>query len=163
MAEFFPRETIAWRLHEPSFIRRFSVNVVLYGLAAGVLLRLYRWAVLTVVGPQEALTYLATVIVGVALLGAMSAGHLANFTLRAWRWRAPLFALVVVVGESLTSLALTLAHQERIGRSAATLADWLPTTLGLLWSRLLIVAAFAVVLSAVVTLLRRTIDESSSS
>jgi hypothetical protein len=162
MAEFFPRESIVWRLHEPSVLRRLSVALVPYALAVGVALRVFRWAMLAFVQPSAALAFLATTMLGVLLLGALSAGHLANFPLSTWRWRAPAFALVVVVGESLASLALTVLGQERVGRASATLADWLPTTLGLVWSRLLIVAAFAAVLAVIVTLMRRTLDESSA-
>ncbi len=159
MAEFFPRQNIAWRLEEPSALRRLTVAVVPYGLAAGIVLRLYRWAVLTFVQPDAPLALLATLLVAIALLAALTAGHLSNFPLRAWRWRAPAFGALVAAGESLTSLGLTAIGQERVGRSLATFADWLPTTLGLLWSRVLIVVLFAVVLSVMVTVMHRTLDD----
>jgi len=160
MAQFFPRESIAWRLEEPSALRRFTVAIVPYGLAVGMLLRLFRWVILAVVQPSHPATFIATYLIAIAALAALTAGHLASFTLRSWRWRAPVFGLIVAAGESLTSLALTALGTERIGRLAlATFADWLPTSLMLLWSRVILVALFAGVLAITVTVMRRTLHE----
>jgi hypothetical protein len=160
MAEFFPRQSIAWRLEEPSALRRFTVAIVPYALVTGVVLRLFRWFVLAVLQPASPLLFLAMVLVALALFATLTAGHLANFTLKSWRWRAPLVGLLVAVGESLTSLGLTALGTERIGRTdIATYADWLPSTLLILWSRVILVVIFAIVLAVTVTVMRRTLHE----
>lgn len=159
MAEFFPREHIAWRLEEPSFLRRLTLRLLPYALTVGVALRLYRWAVLTLLAPEGPLLLIVAVVLGTGVLGALTAGHLASFPLLAWKWRAPLFGVCVALGESLTSLLLTLAGQERVGRAAATLADWLPNTLWLLATRVAVVAAFAAVLAVVVHLVQRRVPD----
>jgi hypothetical protein len=161
MAEFFPRESIAWRLEEPSLLRRLTLAIVPVALVTGIALRLYRWSILALLQPDGPLLLIVAVLVGLSFLGAMSAGHLANFTLRSWKWRAPVFGLTVAVGESAVSLALTLLGLERVGRSTASLGDWLPMSLTTLVSRVLVVSLFALVLAVTVQFVRRGLDSPS--
>jgi hypothetical protein len=163
MAEFFPRESIVWRLEEPSVLRRLTLALVPVALLTGVTLRLYRWVVLGPLRPEGALLLILAVLLGLAFLGAMSAGHLANFTLRSWKWRAPVFGLLVAVAESGVSLALTALGQERVGRATASFSDWLPMTLTNLVSRVIVVSLFALVLAVTVQFVRRGLNAPSSS
>ena len=87
----------------------------------------------------------------------MCAIHLANFTLRNWIWRAPLFAVLESGTEIVVSLALTTVNLEPLGAEMAELSDWLPTATRILFLRLGGLIAFAVVLGVVVSILRRLI------
>ncbi len=159
MAEFFPRQRIVWNLEEPSVLRRLTLAVVPFALLTGFALRGYRWMVLAVLQPDRALLLVIAVLAGVAMLGAMAAGHLANYPLRSWKWRAPAFGALAAAGESLASLTLTVLGQERVGRSVATWADWLPMSLTILITRVLVVALFAAVLAVVVHVVQRGLQD----
>jgi hypothetical protein len=162
MAEFFPRRRIAWHLEEPSALRRWTLALVPFALLTGLVLRGYRWMVLAVLQPDRPLLLVVAVVAGIAMLGALAAGHLANYPLRSWKWRAPLFGALVAVGESVASLVLTAVGQERSGRAIATWADWFPMTLTILLTRVLVVALFALVLAVVVHLVQRGLDQPST-
>ena len=152
----FPRHSIAWTLEHKTTLRRASLSLPLYGIGGGVLIRLYRWGVLAVITPERLGPILATIAIGVALMCALAAGHLANFTLRSWRWRAPALGALMGAGEGIASLVLTLVHQERIGRSLATMAELPGTVLNAVVTRALIVSLFAAVLAVVVMGLRKS-------
>lgn len=99
--------------------------------------------------------FVGTFVAVPVLLLAMTTVHLANFPVPQWLWRAPAFALLEVVVEALTSLALIEAGRERWGTGRAELADW-PAIAGsiLLW-RFLLICLFALVLGTVVQWVRR--------
>ncbi len=162
MAEFFPRRRIAWHLEEPSVLRRTTLALVPYALLTGVVVRAYRWLVLAVLQPDRALLLVVAVVVGIAVLCAMAAGHLANFPLRSWKWRAPAFGALVAAGESIASVGLQLLGQERIGRAIATWADLVPMTITTLLTRVVVIAVFAAVLAVVVQLVQRGLDQPAS-
>jgi hypothetical protein len=151
----FPRHSIAWKLEHKTTLRRASLSLPLYGLGCGVLMRLYRWGVLALATPEGWGAILITIAIGVALMCALAAGHLANFTLRSWRWRAPALGALIGAGEGIASLVLTLVHQERVGHSLATMAEWPGTVLNAVVTRALIVSLFAAALAAVVVGLRK--------
>jgi hypothetical protein len=110
--------------------------------------------------PHELGVILAEVAIGVALMCALTAGHLANFTLRSWRWRAPALGAFMALGESVAALCLTVLHMERLGRVEATLADWPASVFAILLTRVVIVSLFALILSVVVVALRKTVSNS---
>jgi hypothetical protein len=151
----FPRHSIAWQLEHKTTWRRVSLSLPWYGFGTGVVLRMYRWFVLALLVPDGWAMLLGLIAGGVVLLCALSAGHLANFTLKSWRWRAPALGVFVALGEAVTSFGLTLVHQERMGRSIATMADWPSAALNALVTRVLIVSVFALVLSIMVLALRK--------
>ena len=157
----FPRHTIAWQIEHKTRLRRFSLSLPLYGVGCGILVRLYRWGVLTLATPEAWGAILVSIAVGVALMCALATGHLANFTLRSWRWRAPALGALIGAGEGIASLVLTLLHQERVGRSLATMTEWPGTALNAVVTRALIVSLFAAVLAVVVVGLRKTEEEKS--
>ena len=155
MREAFPRHTIAWKIEHLTTLRRASLSLPLYGIGCGILMRAYRWGVLALIEPSGWGSILATIAIGVILLCALATGHLANFTLRSWRWRAPLLGALIGVGETIASLVLTLVDQERIGRTLATMADLPGTAVSAIGTRALVVSLFALALAAVVVGLRK--------
>ena len=50
MSSFFPRAAVDWRLEEPAALRRLSLSLPVMAIATGVLLRLYRVALLSLDG-----------------------------------------------------------------------------------------------------------------
>lgn len=85
----------------------------------------------------------------------MAAVHLAQFPVRQWLWRAPLFAVVEVAAAALTSLALIAAGRERIGVGIATWADWPSMTGQMFVWHLTIICVFALVLGVIVQWVRK--------
>lgn len=157
MAEFFPRNTIAWRIEQPHALRRLALSLPQMALVTGIAMRLWRSYVLTHGSPESWAWVGGTFLVGASFLFLMCAIHLANFTLRNWLWRAPLFAALEAGTEILMSLALTTVNLEPLGAEMAELSDWLPTATRILYWRLFGVLAFAAVLGVVVSVLRRLI------
>ena len=87
----------------------------------------------------------------------MATVHLANYPLYRWVWRAPLFAAVEAVAEGATSALLIGFGREPTGSARAEWSDWLPMAWGTLWLRMLEVCAWALILAAVVSIVRKTI------
>ena len=154
----FPVHTVEWKAQGQTALRRLTVSLPWYGIVAGVVVHAYRWAALSTFVPRGFGMILVEVSIGVALICALTASHLANFTLRSWRWRAPAFGAFIALGESVLGLVLTLLHQERLGRAEATLGEWPSSVLAILLSRVLIVSLFALVLAVVVVALRKSVS-----
>src|SRR5436190_23085460 len=95
---FFPKHTVQWHIEEPTALRRFSLSLWEMALMTGVVLRLYRAVVLNY--GATTWTWLAAFGVTMLIFCAMTTLHLANFPVRRWLWRAPLFALLEVSAES---------------------------------------------------------------
>jgi len=138
--------------------QRVSQALPWYGFGIGVLIRLYRWLVLAVIAPETWTSILGTIAVGVVLMCGLATTHFASFSLRSWRWRAPLLGLCIGAGDAVTSLLLTLLHKERGGHALATLADWPGAAVTVVLTRVLVVSLFAAVLAVVVTALRKAED-----
>lgn len=163
MSNFFPRHTIAHpRVEEPSAFRRISFSLVEMAVIAGVLLRIYRSFVLTH-GSNSWLYLGGSFALGLVFLLAMLTMHLANYTLRRWVWRVPLFGVVELAAEMATSLFLIWLGREPNGTVRATLGDW-PAMVGTAFAyRFTAVLIWALVLAGAVTIVRRTMvhqDES---
>lgn len=156
MTELFPRTSAAWHIEQPHALRRLSLSLPQMALVTGVALRLWRSFALTHGSPSWAWIS-GTTLAGASFICLMCAIHLANFTLRNWLWRAPLFAVFESGTEILVSLALTAVNLEPIGAEMAELSDWLPTATRILFWRLGGLIAFAFVLGIVVSILRRLI------
>jgi hypothetical protein len=156
VTEFFPRKTIAWEVVEdPTAIRRLSNSLPEMALVTGVGLRLYRAYVLSHGSPESGLWVGATLVLFAIILLVMLTVHLANYTVRHWWWRAPMFAALEAGTEIMMSLALTAVGLEKIGSGAAELSDWLPGATQVLMWRMLLVIPFTVLLAVVVTAVRR--------
>jgi hypothetical protein len=123
MANFFPRQTIEWRLDEPPAFRRLSLSLVEMALLTGVVLRLLRAFAFTH-GRASVLFSIGAVAVWAIVLIGMTTAHMANYPLRRWAWRGPLFGLMETVGEMLTSLVLIALHREPNGTARAEFHDW---------------------------------------
>jgi len=156
MASFFPRQTIELRLEERRAFRRLSFNLVEMALVTGIVQRLYRSVALTH-GSTSWMYLGGTLALAIAFVCIMVTAHLANYPLKKWFWRAPAFALALVVGEMATSLLLILVHREPTGTARAGFQDWGRMALTTLWTRELIICAWAALLALIVTLVRRTI------
>lgn len=138
-------------------MRRLSVSLPQMALVTGIVMRLWRSYALTH-GSADSWAWVGgTFLVGAGFLCLMCAIHLANFTLRNWLWRAPLFAVLESGTEIIVSLALTTVNLEPLGAEMAELSDWLPTATRILFWRLGGLITFALVLGVVVSILRRLI------
>lgn len=156
MPSFFPRQTIDWRaVEEPAAFRRLSLSLAEMALITGVVLRLLR-AVTFGASRESWLVFAASLIVGLMLLIGMTTAHLANFSLRKWVWRAPLFALVVTAGAMAMSLLLIAMHREPEGTARADFHDWPSMALRFFLFSELTVCLWALVLGVVILLVRRS-------
>ena len=155
MNAYFPRHTADWRMEEPAALRRLTMSLVEMTIITGVTLRLLRSIALTY-GGGESWAYLGgTLALGVTILFGMLAAHLANFTLRTWIWRAPAFAVGEWAAEMATSALLIAFNREPIGsRERAEFADLPAMAQTTFMARFAAVVAFALVLAAVVYLVR---------
>src|SRR5687767_4125780 len=155
MSSFFPKHTVQWHFEEPTVLRRFSLNIVEMAALTGVALRLYR-AVVTTQSSGSWVWFMAFAG-GILLLCAMATLHLANYPLHRWVWRAPLFVVIEVAAEAITSLVLIAFHREPTGTARAEFGDWLPMMGSALWTRAVIVLGWALILAGVIWLVRHTI------
>jgi hypothetical protein len=156
MPTYFPRQTIDWRaVEEPAVFRRLSVSLVEMALLTGVVLRIIR-ALTFGGGRANWLLFGASMLVAILLLVGMTTAHLANFSLRKWLWRAPLFALVVTAGAMATSLLLIAMRREPEGTSRADFHDWPSMAIRFLLFSELTVCVWALILGVVIVLVRRS-------
>lgn len=155
MSTFFPKHTVHWHFEEPTVLRRFTLSLWEMALMTGVVLRLYRAVVLNY--GATTWMWLAALGVGVLLFCAMATMHLANYPVKQWLWRAPIFALLEVTAESATSLLLIWLGREPHGSARAEWGDWPSMTFDTLFTRELTVLAWAAVLAIVVSIVRKVV------
>lgn len=155
MPSFFPRNTVEWHLEEPQAFRRLSLSLVEMALIAGIVLRVLRALTFTL-GRASWLFYGVAFAVGLLILLGMTTAHLANWTLRSWLWRAPLFALVETAGEMATSLVLIALRREPEGASRAEFHDWPSMAFRALLQSELSICLWAALLAGVIVLVRRS-------
>jgi hypothetical protein len=155
MSSFFPRHSVEWRLEEPPVFRRLSLSLVSMALLAGVVLRLLR-AVTFTHGRASWLFYGAAFVVGLLILLGLTTAYLANWTLRSWLWRAPVFALVETAGEMATSLVLIALGREPEGAVRAEYHDWPSMALRALLQNELSICLWAALLAGVIVFVRRS-------
>lgn len=153
MIDFFPRQTIEWRVRELSSLRRLAVSLVGMAVITGVVVHLYRWLVLSYRPASLWLFFLLAAVFVVLLLG-MATAHLGNHTVRQWIWRAPLFGIVESVTEAVVSALLIAAGVERIGSQLAQWSDWPSLALHMAVRRTLTIVIFALLLAVVVQWVR---------
>jgi len=155
MSTFFPRHSVEWRLEEPQSFRRLSLSLVEMALLTGIVLRLLR-AITFTHGRASWLFYGAAFVIGLLILLGMTTAHLANWTLRSWLWRAPLFALVEVAGEMVTSLLLIALRREPEGAVRAEFHDWPSMALRAFLQSELSICLWAALLAGVIVFVRRS-------
>lgn len=141
-------------IEEPTFVRKFSLNLFAMALLTGASLRLYRAAILQFGWSNSWLWIAGTFLGGVAILFLLATLHLGNYPVRAWLWRAPLFAILEAATEVGVSLALTMSGLERIGSLTATFEDWQGSAPKLAIVRIGGITLFALVLAFVSTMVR---------
>ena len=155
MATFFPQHTVEWRLEEPRAFRRLSLSLIEMALLTGIALRLLRALTFTH-GRASWLFYGAAFVVGLLILLGMTTAYLANWTLRSWLWRAPLFALVEVAGEMGTSLLLIALGREPEGAVRAEFHDWPSMALRAFLQSEVSICVWAALLAGVILFVRRS-------
>jgi len=154
-AEFFPRQTVAWKLEQPHALRHASLSLPYMALLTGVPMRIWRAYVLTHGASDSWVWVGGTFLIGQLFLFLMAAIHLGNYTLRHWTWRAPAFALLESGTEIIMSLALTTVGLEPLGAARAELSDWFTTSVRTVVLRLVGIVLFTMVLAVVVSIIRR--------
>ena len=156
MPDYFPRQTIQWhQMAEPPAFRRLTLSLAETALITGVVLRLLR-ALTFMAGGKSLFLYIVAFLLGAVILVGMATAHLANFSLRRWVWRAPLFALVETIGEMGTSLLLIALHREPEGSVRADFHDWPSMSLRALWQNELAICLWMLLLAAVIVIVRRS-------
>ena len=155
MPPVFPRQTVEWHLEEPAAFRRLSLSLVEMALITGIVLRLLRAFAFTHGRANVIVSIGALLIWGLILVG-MATAHLANFPIRRWSWRAPLFALVETVGEMATSLFLIWLGREPDGTARAHFDDWPSMAARALLQSELTLCLWMLLLAAIIILVRRS-------
>ena len=155
MATFFPQHSVEWKLEEPAAFRRLSLSLIEMALLTGIVLRLLR-ALTFNHGRASWLFYGAAFVVGLLILLGMTTAYLANWTLRSWVWRAPVFALVEVAGEMATSLLLIAMGREPEGAVRAEFHDWPSMALRAFLQSELSICLWAALLAGVILFVRRS-------
>ena len=156
MPNFFPRQTVEFRVSEPKAFRRLSFSLLEMAIVTGVLVRLYRLVVMTH-GSNSWVYFGGTFALGLVFLVGMATAHLANYPLHQYLWRAPLFALVEVAAEMATSALLIALGREPNGTVRAHWDDWPGMSANALLIRGLAIVLWSVALAGVVQIVRRTI------
>src|SRR5262249_50924388 len=80
-----------------------------------------------------------------------------NFPVRRWLWRAPLFALLEVSAEAVTSLGLIWLGREPQGTARAEFSDWPSIAIDTLFTREIMVIGWAIVLAIIVWVVRKVV------
>jgi hypothetical protein len=155
MPTAFPRHTIEWHLEEPAAFRRLSLSIVEMGLLTGIVLRLLRAFAFTH-GRASVIVSIGAVLVWGLILVGMATAHLANFPLRRWSWRAPLFALVETAGEMVTSLFLIWVGREPDGTSRAHFQAWPSMAARTLLQSEVTLCLWMLLLAGIIILVRRS-------
>jgi hypothetical protein len=154
MPRFFPERTIIWAEQEIAGLRRWTLVPARIGLATGVALRILNSLVMTY-GPVNRWAIVAWwyVLAAILLCGAVTA-HLANYTVRSWLWRAPVFALWETAGGALASALLIAVGRDFWGVAHAHFDDWPTIVLSTLVFHGIVICLFSGMLALVVELLR---------
>ena len=160
MSRLFPKDVIHWgeeRLHP---LRAFAIRTVEPAGITGVLLRLWRAALLA---SSNWVLFVGGLVVGVLFLCAMLTWHLGNFPVKRWPPRVALFLVIEVFAEMGTSSLLIVFSRERGGSRVAAWPDWWPMGGQTLLERTLVLVLFALVLGASVQLVRRAMERREAS
>jgi hypothetical protein len=135
--------------------QRISQSLVEMALITGVLLRVLHVVFSTHGHGLDWHSFFGSFILLPIILLAMATVHLANYPVKEWLWRAPVFALAEALVEAFSSFALIMLGRERWGTARAELGDW-PSMAGtILGFRFVIVCLFALVLGVIVQAVRR--------
>ncbi len=153
MSDFFPRHTVEWAARETVMLRRLSLSIVTMALITGLVLRAYRWFLLTATATEPWL-FVAGYGAAAVLLVTMATLHLSNYPVSHWLWRAPLFAVLTGLTEGVVSAGLIAMRVERSGTDVAHWHDWPGLVTRAVILDTVLVVTFAAVLAAIVQLVR---------
>lgn len=143
-----------WTPPEPTAFQKVAQSLVEVSVITGVLLRLFRAVILTHGAPDNLLYLGGAFCIGAIFLLGMMTIHLSRVPLNQWVWRAPVFALLESLAESLVSLGLIYAAREPLGSARAELHDWPGMAISILVSRFVVLCVFALLLGLVVQRIR---------
>lgn len=141
------------RVREPPAFSKLARSIVEIALVTGVLVRLFRAVVITHAG-DSGLYLAAMFLIGGGFVLLMATIHLSRFPLRQWVWRAPAFAALESVFESIVSICLIAAHREPLGTGAATFSDWPVIAVTILLRHTAVITIFAGILGLTAKLVR---------
>lgn len=156
MTSFFPRQSIQWHLEEPAAMRRFSLWVVPMAVLTGLVVRGVRAALLANLDTSWWALGFYYGLTSLLFFSALTA-HLANYPLRQWLWRVPVFAAVESAAEAAASALLIWLGREPFGTAMATWGDWSTLAWGGLAYRLLAAVVFGGLMAAIVAAVRTTL------
>ena len=160
MRRFFPKDVIQWgeeRLHP---LRAFAIRTVEPAGITGVVLRLWRAALLA---STNWMLFVGGLVGGVLFLCGMLTWHLGNFPVKRWPPRVALFLVIEVFAEMGTSSLLIAVSRERMGSRMAIWADWWPMAGQTFVERSIVLVVFALVLGGTVQLVRRAMEPRDAS
>ena len=160
MRRFFPKDVIQWgeeRLHP---LRAFAIRTVEPAGITGVVLRLWRAALLA---STNWMLFVGGLVGGVLFLCGMLTWHLGNFPVKRWPPRVALFLVIEVFAEMGTSSLLIAVARERVGSRVALWADWWPMAGQTFIERTIELVVFALVLGGTVQLVRRAMEPRDAS
>ncbi len=155
MASFFPRDVIHWgeeRLHP---LRAFAIRTVEPAGITGLLLRAWRAVVL---GSANWIVVVGGLVAGVVLLCGVLTWHLGNYPVKRWPARVTAFVIIEVIAELGMSSLLIAFGRERLGSRVAQWSDWWAMAGQTFLERAVVCSLFALILGAVVQLVRRQYD-----
>lgn len=143
-----------WTPPEPTAFQKVAQSLIEVSLITGILVRLFRAVILTHGAPDNLLYLGGAFAIGAIFLLGMMTVHLSRVPLNQWLWRAPAFAVLESLAESLTSLGLIYASREPLGSARAELTDWPGMSLSIFLTRFVVLGVFALLLGLIVQRLR---------
>lgn len=135
--------------------RAFSRSTLELAGLAGVTLRLYRAAVLSLDTFADWPVFIGALVLGVVFVCGVLTWHLSNFPLRRWPSRVAAFVGIEVAAEFGMSSVLIALKREPLGSGLATWADWWPLAGQTLLERGLVLGGYAGLLAAAMWIVTR--------
>src|SRR5688572_25453521 len=99
--------------------QRISQSLIEMALITGLLVRVLHVVFNTYGDAPDSRSFIGAFVLLPIILLALATVHLANYPVKEWLWRAPVFALGEAVVEAFASLALIAIGRERWGTGRA--------------------------------------------
>lgn len=158
MSRFFPRDVIHWGEQQLHPLRAFAIRTIEPAGITGLVLRVYRAAVMGSAMTAGLLPFIASVLLGIVFLCGMLTWHLGNYPVRRWPMRLAAFLLIEVAAEVGMSSLLIAVGRERFGARVALWGDWWPMAGQTLVERSVVMILYAAVLALSVQVVRKMVD-----
>ncbi len=139
-------------------LRAISRSTLELAGVTGIVVRLYRAAILTLESMSSWPVFLGALLAAVVFVCAVLTWHLSNFPLKAWPSRVALFVAIEVVAEFGMSSVLIAIGREPLGTGIATWADWWPLAGQTLLERALVLGGYAGLLAVAMWVVTRKRD-----